>query len=63
MTLEKDKENQTKYYLSYPKPPVSDIKWANCDFNVVHWTNIRKFNSLDNLVAPLRFLKLFFVTY
>ena len=27
MILEKDKENQSKYYLSYPKPPFLDMKW------------------------------------
>ena len=26
LTLEKDKEDQIKYYLSYPKPPVLDMK-------------------------------------
>ena len=35
LTLEKDKEDQSKYYLSYPKPAVLDIKWANCDINGV----------------------------
>ena len=40
LTLEKDKEDQSKYYLSYPKPPVLDIKWANRDINVVEWANI-----------------------
>ena len=35
LTLEKDKEDQNKYYLSYPKPPVLDMKWANRDINVV----------------------------
>ena len=35
LTLEKDKENQSKYYLSYPMPPILDIKWANRDVNVV----------------------------
>ena len=40
MTLEKAKEDQSKYYLSYPKPPVLDIKWANSDINVVEWANI-----------------------
>ena len=63
MTLEKDKEDQTKYYVSYPKSPVLDIKWANRDVNVVDWENIRKFSLLDDLVAPLRLLELFFVTY
>ena len=63
MTLEKDKEDQTKYYVSYPKSPVLDIKWENRDVNVVDWENIRKFSLLDDLVAPLRLLELFFVTY
>ena len=31
MTLEKDNEDQSKYYLSYPKPPVLDMKWENRD--------------------------------
>ena len=43
MTLEKDKEDQSKYYLSYPKPPVLDMKWENHDINVVEWANIPKF--------------------
>ena len=63
MTLEKDKEDQTKYYVSYPKSPVLDIKWENRDVNVVDWENIWKFSLLDDLVAPLRLLELFFVTY
>ena len=63
MTLEKDKEDQTKYYLSYPKPPVLDIKWANRDVNIIEWANIPKFSALDDLVTPLRLLELFFVTY
>ena len=57
MTLEKDKEDQSKYYLSYPKPPVLDMKWENRDINVVEWANI------PNLLTPLRLLELFFVTY
>ena len=40
MTLEKDKEDQSKYYLSYPKPTVLDIKWENHDINVVEWANV-----------------------
>ena len=61
MTLEKDKDN--KYYLSYPKPPVLDMKLSNRDINVVEWANIPSFSALDNLVTPLRFLELFFVMY
>ena len=63
MTLEKDKEEQSKYYLSYPKPPVLDMKSANHDINFVEWANIPKFNTLNNIVTPLRPLELYFVTY
>ena len=42
MTLEKDKEDQSKYYLSYPNAPVLDMKWENRDINVVKWANIPK---------------------
>ena len=63
MTLEKDKENQSKYYLSYPKPPVLDMKCANRNAKVVGWAKIPKFSALDDLVTSLRPLKLFFVTY
>ena len=63
MTLEKDKEEQSKYYLSYPKPPVLDMKWANRVINVLDWANIPKFSALDDLVTPLKCLNLFFVTY
>ena len=49
MTFEKDKEDQSKYYLSYPKsPPVLDIKWENHDITVVEWENISKFPVLLN---------------
>ena len=51
MTLEKDN--------SYPKPSVLNMKWANRNINVVEWANI-KFSELDDLVTPLRLLKLFF---
>ena len=63
MTLEKDKEDQSKYYLSYPKPPVLDMKSANRDINVVEWANISNFSALDDLVTPLILLELFFLTY
>ena len=48
MTLEKNKEDQSKYYLSYAKSPIVDIKWENNDINVVEWANIPKFPSLLN---------------
>ena len=63
MALEKDKEDQSKYYLSYPKPPVLDMKSANRDINVVEWANIPNFSALDDLVTLLRLLELFFVTH
>ena len=63
MTLEKDKKDQSKYYLSYPKLPVLDMMCANRDINVVEWANIPKFSALDDLVTPLRFLVLFFVIF
>ena len=63
LTLEKDKEDSSKYYLSYPKPPVLEIKLANCDINVVEWANITKFSALDNLLTPVRLLESFFVMY
>ena len=66
MLLEKDKEDQSKYDLNYPKPPVLGMKLANRDVNVAKWANIPKFSVLDDLVTPLRFLVLFiviFVTY
>ena len=61
LTLEKDKEDQSKYYFSYQKLPVLDIKSANRDINVVEWANISNFSALDNLVTPLRLLALSFV--
>ena len=63
LALEKDKEDQNKYYLSYPKQPVLDMMWAKIDINVVEWTNIPRFSALDDSVAPLRLLKLFFGTF
>ena len=59
-TLEKDRENQSKYYLSYPKRPVLDRKWENRDVNVQKWANIPKFCKLNGILTHLRFLKLFF---
>ena len=38
------------------------MKWANRDINVAEWAKIPKFNALDDLVAPLRLLELFFMT-
>ena len=61
LTYEKDKEDQSKYYLSYPKLRVLEMKWANRDINVAEWPNISKFSALDDLVTPFRLLELFFV--
>ena len=60
MTLEKDKEDQSKHYLRYPKPLALDMKWENRDINVVGRENIRKFSRPDDILAPLRLLELFF---
>ena len=60
MTLEKDKEDQSKYYLSYPKPPVLDMKSANRDINVAEWADL---SAPFDLVTAIRLLELFFVTY
>ena len=59
-TFEKDKEDHSKCYLSYPKPPVLDMKWQTRDINVVERANTEKFSKLGNIVTLLRFLKLFF---
>ena len=37
MTLEENKDAQSKYYLNYPKPLVLEMKWENRDINVVEW--------------------------
>ena len=63
LTLEKEKEDQSKYYLRYPKSSVLDMKSANRDINVVEWANVSNISSLDNLVTPIRLLELFIVTY
>ena len=59
-TLEKDKEGQSKHYLTYPKPPVLDMKRENRNINVAEKANIPKFSKLDNIVTALRLLELFF---
>ena len=63
MTLEKDKEDQSKYYLSYSMLPILDMKSENRDINVVEWASIPNFSALDDLMTQLRFLELFFVTH
>ena len=60
MALDKDKKDQSKYYLSYSKPPVLDIKWGNRDAIVVERAKIPKFIQLDDIVTPLALLELFF---
>ena len=59
-TLEKDKEDHRKYYLSYPKPPVLDMEWETSDINVVERSNTEKFSKIDNIVTALRLLELLF---
>ena len=56
----KNKKDQSKYCLSYPKPPVLDMKWANRDINVVEWANIPNFSTLGDVVTPVRLHKLLF---
>ena len=63
LTLEKEKEDQSKYYLRYPKSSVLDMKSANRDINVVEWANVSNISSLDNLVTPIKLLELFIVTH
>ena len=41
--LEKDKAGQSKYYLSYPKPPVINMAWENRDTNVAEWETFQSF--------------------
>ena len=36
------------------------MKWEIRDINFVGWKSIPKFCKLDEIVAPLRFLELFF---
>ena len=48
LTLEKDKKDQNKYYLSYPKSPVLNMKWENHNINVVEWANIPNILPLLN---------------
>ena len=48
LTLEKDKEDQSKYSLNYSKAPVLDIKWENRGINFVKWAYTPKFSPLLN---------------
>ena len=50
-TLEKDKEDQSKFYVIYPNPPVLDMK-GNLDINVVEQANIAKFSKLGDIGTP-----------
>ena len=59
LTLEKDKKDQSKYYISYPKLLALDMKWENCFINVVGRSNIRKYSKLDDIVTPVRLLESF----
>ena len=59
-TPEKDKEDHSKYDLSYPKPPALDMKWKTRHIDLAERQNTEKFSKLDNIVTPLRLLELFF---
>ena len=45
MTLEKDKEDQSKYYLSYPKPPVLDVTWKTVKLMLQNEETFQSFSS------------------
>ena len=59
MGLEKDKEDQNEYYLSYPKPPILDVNWENCRNNVTEQTSHSKFGKLGDIRALFRLFELF----
>ena len=48
LALEKDNDEQSKYYFSYHKPHVLDMKWENHDINAVEWADIPKLSPLLN---------------
>ena len=58
--MRKKKCDHSKYYLSYPKPRILDMKWETSDIDVVERTNNDKFSKLDNGVTSFRLLELFF---
>ena len=60
LPLEKYEEDQSKYCLSYPKLLVLEVKWENGNINFAEWANIAKFSKLDDIMTPLRLVKLFF---
>ena len=37
LTLSRDNEDQSKYYLSHPKPYVLDMKWEDQDINAAEY--------------------------
>ena len=53
-------EDQTKYYISYPKPSVLDMKQQNRDINVMKEAQIPKFSKLDDMGILCRLFELFF---
>ena len=59
--LEKGKEDQSKYFLSYSKPSFLNMKWEYRDINVVERAKIPKFSKLDDKLTFLRILELFFI--
>ena len=59
-STQKDKEDHSKYYLSYLKPPVLDMKWKTRDINVVERAHTEMFSKIDNIVTPLRLLEVLF---
>ena len=47
-----ERYGRTKYYESYPKPPLLEMEWENCDINVLWQANIPQFNRTDNIGTP-----------
>ena len=60
LPLEKYEKDPSKYCLTYPKLFVLEVKWENGNINFAEWANIAKFSKLDDIMTPLRLLKLFF---
>ena len=60
MNFQEEKKDQNKYYLSYAKPSVLDMKWENCDTNVCKKEKILILSMLDDIGTSLRLFELLF---
>ena len=47
-----------KYCLSYPKPPVLDMKWENRDIDVAEQAKIPNFSKISDIGILLRLFKI-----